>query len=174
MPIINSINFREILVKNRFVKFDMGFSIYMFCIIMIIPSLFISGSFSALLIGMFLGSFLVSTYDKIETMKTITIPSKESESDKIVIQRNSRDARKVNVGKKGLKQIRDRIDLAIAAGEVLSIKYMGGSNPGERREIVPMKMDDEVILTAICQKSKRSKSFRIDRIVLDDQVEDAA
>lgn len=98
----------------------------------------------------------------------------EKEDGEVFIQRSRKEDRDVSVGKNDLKKIRERIDLAIMAGEVLSVKYMGGSNPGEKRELVPLAMVDEVVLSAICQKSKRKKSFRIDRIIFDELDEEAA
>ena len=55
------------------------------------------------------------------------------------------------------------LELACKTGEVLTIKYLGGSVPGSVREIQPRKIDLKKI-EAFCLKSNSSKTFVIDKI----------
>jgi len=55
-------------------------------------------------------------------------------------------------------QLINRITQAIQNGEVLKIRYHGGSQPGAVREIIPKEFDG-IYITAICVRTKRSKTF---------------
>jgi hypothetical protein len=48
-------------------------------------------------------------------------------------------------------------------GEVLKIKYRGGSQPGAAREIYPLSISDEKV-HAKCLTSNSEKAFFIDKI----------
>jgi hypothetical protein len=52
---------------------------------------------------------------------------------------------------------------AIGTGEVVKIRYHGGSQPGTVREIVPKKIDSEY-LEAYCVSRSENRTFRIDKI----------
>lgn len=52
---------------------------------------------------------------------------------------------------------------AIETGEIIKIKYHGGSQPGSIREIAPNKFDGKMIY-AFCYTSNATKSFSIDKI----------
>lgn len=62
-----------------------------------------------------------------------------------------------------MDEILNTIQNAIGTGEVLKIKYHGGSQPGSIREIVPNKLDGDKFF-AFCHTSKRVKQFAIDKI----------
>jgi len=51
----------------------------------------------------------------------------------------------------------------LGTGEILKIKYHGGSQPGSIREVVPEKLEGKM-LYAYCHSSKRTKSFLINKI----------
>jgi len=58
------------------------------------------------------------------------------------------------------------IEDAIRDGRVLTIRYHGGSKPGAVREVLPVGLK-EGVLRARCMASKRTKSFRLDRMEID-------
>lgn len=60
-----------------------------------------------------------------------------------------------------LKVIKD----ALETGEVLSVRYFGGSNPGVKREIAPIAIIDDK-LRATCLKAGMPKIFVIDKMEL--------
>ena len=60
-----------------------------------------------------------------------------------------------------LNAIRESID----SGEVLTIVYHGGSQPGAYREIAPISTDGQVV-RARCYMSNRVKSFKLEKIQL--------
>ena len=61
------------------------------------------------------------------------------------------------------QSLRELIDGAVAAGEVIRVVYHGGSQPGSVREIAPVRVfDDEV--DALCVASGERKTFKLDRI----------
>jgi hypothetical protein len=64
--------------------------------------------------------------------------------------------------------ISDRLQAAIKSGEALRIVYMGGSQPGTSREIVPISIVDGKV-AALCNTSHAFKRFVIEKIrVFDD------
>ena len=64
--------------------------------------------------------------------------------------------------------MKDKIDIlreAIGTGELVKIKYFGGSQPGTVREIMPRKIDnDKDIIYAYCLVSDRVLSFSLPKI----------
>jgi len=62
-----------------------------------------------------------------------------------------------------MKDKRQILQDAIGTGEVIKIRYHGGSQPGAVREIVPRKIDGEY-LKAICLNNEELRAFRIDKI----------
>jgi uncharacterized protein (DUF983 family) len=68
--------------------------------------------------------------------------------------------------KEGLKFMQTREELlkkAIDTGEVIKIRYNGGSQPGTIREITPLKIDG-AYLEAFCSTQKRNRTFVISKI----------
>lgn len=63
--------------------------------------------------------------------------------------------------------LEDRLREAIKAGEVLTIIYHGGSQPGASREIAPIRIENGKV-SARCYPSHAIKSFTLDKIVIDD------
>ena len=59
--------------------------------------------------------------------------------------------------------ISDRLRQAIQAGEVLTVVYHGGSNPGAVREIAPMEILGDKV-SARCFTSEATKTFFIEQI----------
>jgi predicted DNA-binding transcriptional regulator YafY len=51
----------------------------------------------------------------------------------------------------------------IGTGEIIKIRYHGGSHPGTVREILPMKIDDKYLKT-YCMTTKELRTFKIDKI----------
>jgi hypothetical protein len=72
-----------------------------------------------------------------------------------------------------LQRLRQRIVEAIRAGEILHIKYWGGSTPGECREISPIKFTETGLLRATCLRDGEAKSFKLEKIEFD-ELEEAA
>lgn len=64
-----------------------------------------------------------------------------------------------------------RIQKAIKDGEVLTIIYQGGSQPGSKREIKPIKIIESK-LRARCMSSEAVKSFLISKISIIDKNEE--
>ena len=64
--------------------------------------------------------------------------------------------------------IEQRLRQAIQAGEMLTIIYNGGSNPGTSRKIAPISLTGSK-LSAHCYASNAVKTFAIDRIVLPEE-----
>jgi hypothetical protein len=59
--------------------------------------------------------------------------------------------------------IYDRLKEAITTGEVLLIKYHGGSQPGTTREIHPISLSGDTV-RARCITSNETKTFKLDKI----------
>lgn len=57
------------------------------------------------------------------------------------------------------------LEKAIQAGEVLTVKYHGGSQPGAERQIAPISIDGHKV-RARCYTSNAVKQFMIDKIEL--------
>jgi len=57
---------------------------------------------------------------------------------------------------------------AAEAGEIIKVKYYGGSHPGEIREIVPRKIHEDK-LSAYCYMDRIEKSFFIEKIAILDE-----
>lgn len=66
--------------------------------------------------------------------------------------------------------LRERIESAITSGEILEIKYYGGSNPGKPRIISPIKIDGNNII-ARCLQSNEVKTFSMEKISFSDEKE---
>lgn len=60
-------------------------------------------------------------------------------------------------------ELRERLKQAIHTGEVLSIIYHGGSQPGALRQIAPIEIDDDKV-RARCYMSKAIKTFSLNKI----------
>jgi hypothetical protein len=58
---------------------------------------------------------------------------------------------------------KDRILEAIATGEILKVRYFGGSTPGVDREIHPMSMSGEKVM-ARCLESDELKTFLLEKL----------
>lgn len=54
---------------------------------------------------------------------------------------------------------------AIGTGEIIEVVYLGGSQPGTRRDLSPKSIDPPH-LRAWCHETEAEKTFRIDRMVL--------
>ena len=65
-------------------------------------------------------------------------------------------------------ELKERLENAIASGEILEIKYFGGSNPGKPRNISPIKIDGNRLI-ARCLQSNEVKSFSIEKISFSDE-----
>ena len=52
---------------------------------------------------------------------------------------------------------------AIATGEILTIAYHGGSQPGGKRQIAPIRIENDLV-RARCYISGKAKAFRIKKI----------
>jgi predicted DNA-binding transcriptional regulator YafY len=59
----------------------------------------------------------------------------------------------------------DKLREAIETGKTLNIRYFGGSTPGAERQIIPLKIDGNLV-RARCSATGETKNFRIDRIEL--------
>lgn len=65
-------------------------------------------------------------------------------------------------------KIEEIMNNAINSGEIVTIKYWGGSRPGEKREIFPVRVDGFV--WAKCMKTNKIKSYYADKIeVVEDE-----
>lgn len=64
-------------------------------------------------------------------------------------------------------EILNRLLEAIETGEVLNIKYNGGSQPGALREIAPISISNDKV-SARCLTSNSTKTFYIEKIILSD------
>jgi len=60
-----------------------------------------------------------------------------------------------------------QLEQAMLSGEILKIRYNGGSQAGSIREIAPIKIKGDLLI-ARCIASNTTKSFRIDRIEIAD------
>lgn len=56
---------------------------------------------------------------------------------------------------------------AIGTGELISIVYFGGSQPGHRREILPLRVTDEHV-HATCAETGERRTFLLDKLALAD------
>jgi hypothetical protein len=65
-------------------------------------------------------------------------------------------------------ELKERLENAIASGEILEIKYFGGSNPGKPRNISPVKIDGNRLI-ARCLQSNEVKSFSLEKISFSDE-----
>ncbi|MCQ0986428.1 hypothetical protein [Jiella marina] len=65
-----------------------------------------------------------------------------------------------------MSDVRSMIAAAIGTGEVLSIRYHGGSRPGSLREILPIKIESDAKLRARCTTSGAVKQFLFAKIEL--------
>lgn len=61
----------------------------------------------------------------------------------------------------------ERIEIAISNGEILEIKYFGGSTPGMPRSIAPVKIEGDK-LKARCLLTNIVKSFSLEKISFSD------
>lgn len=59
--------------------------------------------------------------------------------------------------------VQERLKRAIDVGEVLTIRYLGGSQPGALREIAPKHLDDHLVY-AYCYSSGADKEFSVGKI----------
>lgn len=66
--------------------------------------------------------------------------------------------------------LKERLENAIASGEILEIKYFGGSTPGKSRNISPIKIDGNNLI-ARCLQSNEVKTFSIEKISFSDEKE---
>ncbi|MDD0853014.1 hypothetical protein HBN50_07895 [Halobacteriovorax sp. GB3] len=57
-----------------------------------------------------------------------------------------------------------RIEEAIKSGEVIKIKYHGGSNKGAVRELIPRKIVDDRLFRAVCNQTKKVKTFLFENV----------
>jgi hypothetical protein len=57
----------------------------------------------------------------------------------------------------------DRLLTAASTGEVLRVRYFGGSTPGTERQLRPISIADGK-LRALCLQSRETKSFLIDKL----------
>ena len=64
-----------------------------------------------------------------------------------------------------METLRKILEEAIGTGELITIIYHGGSEPGSRRMISPIKVDDKIV-RARCLTSNKVKGFSIDKIEL--------
>lgn len=62
-----------------------------------------------------------------------------------------------------LRETQDILLEAIETGEILSVAYHGGSKPGARRQIAPIRIEQNTVV-ARCYRSGQVKSFKIKRI----------
>lgn len=68
---------------------------------------------------------------------------------------------------KEIKETISQLQKIIDAGESIKIKYDGGSQAGEVREIKPIKIDYEHnYLDAICATINKEKTFNINKITI--------
>lgn len=63
--------------------------------------------------------------------------------------------------------LKERIETAILNGEILEIKYFGGSTPGRQRSIAPVKIEGNK-LKARCLVTNIVKTFSLDKISFSD------
>lgn len=63
-----------------------------------------------------------------------------------------------------METVRDRLTEAIGAGELVSIRYHGGSDPGAVREILPLAFEGPENVRARCYTSNAVKIFRLAKI----------
>lgn len=61
-----------------------------------------------------------------------------------------------------------RLEQAIGTGEIITIRYHGGSQPGTHREIVPLRIEGDYV-RAHCLSSKATKQFSLDKVELVDR-----
>ena len=61
-----------------------------------------------------------------------------------------------------------RLSAAVGTGEIVRVRYHGGSQPGAVRDLLIRSVRDEHIY-AVCLESQALKSFRIDRMELAEQ-----
>lgn len=64
-----------------------------------------------------------------------------------------------------MNDVSDALSAAIRTGEVLTIKYYGGSQPGAERQIAPISMEGSKV-RARCYSSNAVKIFSIEKIEL--------
>lgn len=64
-----------------------------------------------------------------------------------------------------IEQIKQTMLDAIATGEVITIIYHGGSEPGSVRMISPVKVDEKIVM-AQCLTSNKVKGFSLSKIEL--------
>lgn len=64
-----------------------------------------------------------------------------------------------------MSEVLARLESAIGTGELVSIVYHGGSQPGAFREITPLQIEDGKV-RARCYTSNAVKTFALDKIEL--------
>lgn len=69
-----------------------------------------------------------------------------------------------------VSKVLSRIESAIQTGEILTVTYNGGSQPGVVRQIVPVKFQESDKVIARCLLSGMTKCFVIEKIsIIDDE-----
>jgi len=68
-----------------------------------------------------------------------------------------------------MQDTKTQLQEAIETGEILTVIYHGGSQPGKSRQISPMKIKDNIV-TAKALPDTRPKSFLISKIEIADSV----
>lgn len=69
-----------------------------------------------------------------------------------------------------MSKVLSRIESAIQTGEILTVTYNGGSQPGVVRQIVPVKFQESDKVRARCLLSGMTKCFVIEKLsIIDDE-----
>lgn len=91
----------------------------------------------------------------------------------VATQIKNKPVKKRNADSPGTSELKNKLSEAMRAGEVIRIKYWGGSTPGESREIFPIRFDKNGLLMARCIRENSVKTFNVEKIEIEN-LEDAA